>query len=339
MGIPNDGFVGFSFASPFCDGRLASGVCGALLLDDFEGGKRVAGFTLECDLRFGNGDPAPVGGLSISYMRTNDPVLLAYSAGDIALQMNGQVSPHGGQFSDYGNAQDLSLPEQGTVTGVSVGFQMHDSGDYHIPPDTGAVGRAAPGITHDGIGLHVRVDGTELTAVSMPNGTTALTYDQHGNLVPSSDPTGTNAGTDPAAIETGRYLGGGCDTNLFWVHFKMDLSTNGAISVWWKNVQVVTNLPTGLLPYPGRVLFAARVGSKPANIELDNLLINTTEAVPLPGPPSISIALQGGQPSSRTPAFCNLRRARPAGIKPCRGDKSIQVARRPGDVLPFRLVK
>src|SRR5579862_7815562 len=63
---PNpDGFLQLTFASPRCNGNWGSYLCGAWLLDDLEGGTRQSGFTFECDLRMGNGDPAPNGRLSV----------------------------------------------------------------------------------------------------------------------------------------------------------------------------------------------------------------------------------------------------------------------------------
>lgn len=290
-GVANDGFLQLTFASFDCSGTLGSFLCGAWLLDDFRSGQPYPGITFECDLRLGNGDPAPVGGFTVNFVRYNDPVLLALSAGDTVLQMNGQVSPNGGRFSDYGSASDLSLIEKGTTTGLSVGLQMEDNGNYHIPPDPGAVGTEAPGITHDSIGLHVRVDGMEIAVVPMPNGTTQQTYDQQGNPLPISDPTGTNAATDFRSVETGPWNGSGCDTNLLWVHFKTDLAENGLLNVWWKNFQLITNLPTGLAPYPGRFLLAGRVGSRAANIELDNVMISSTPTLP----PIVNIVQTNGQ--------------------------------------------
>lgn len=294
-GVPGDGFLQLTFASPTCDGHLGSFLCGAWLLDDFDQDRPLSGFNFECDLRMGNGDPAPVGGFSVNFVRANDPVLMALDTGDTVQQMNGQVSPNGGRFSDYGNAGDLSLMDEGATTGLSVAFQMADYGDYHIPPDAGAVGLEIPGITHDGIGLHVRVDRTVIAAVPMPNGTTQQTYDQQGNPLTASDPSGSKAATDFGAVETGLYNGIGCDTNLLWVHFKMELSTNGLLNVWWKNSQVITNLPTGLPPFNGRFLIAARAGSKPGNIELDNASITTVVFVPTIPPPTISIVVSNGQ--------------------------------------------
>ena len=172
---------------------------------------------------------------------------------------------------------------------------MSDNGPYRIPPDPGAVGLEAPGFVHNGIGLYVRVDGIVIAAVPMQNGTTQQTYDPQGNALIATDPDGANAATDFRAIETGPYNGSGCNTNLYWVHFKVVLSTNRMLNVWWKNYQVITNLPTSLALYVSRFLMAARVGSRTANIDLDNAAITTIVAPEYTNPPSINLAENNGQ--------------------------------------------
>ncbi len=79
----------------------------------------------ECDLRTGNGDPDPIGGLSINFLRTERPcsVLLALNAGDTAVQMDGQVSAEWRKDSrTMGTLDQLSLIEQGTTTGAERWF-------------------------------------------------------------------------------------------------------------------------------------------------------------------------------------------------------------------------
>ena len=201
-GVPGDGFLQLTVCRPFLPGQFFEPLVRGVLFDDFDNGLVVAGFTFECDLRIGNGDPNPADGFSICYVRSNDPILSALTAGDTFPEMNNQDSPHGGHFSDNGNAGDLSLMEEGATTGLSVGFDMWDSGDITIPPSSPAVGLEAPGITHDYIGLDIRVDNVLLTTIQMPNGTT-------GNGGPGADST---TAADPLAIETGPYDGTGCDS-------------------------------------------------------------------------------------------------------------------------------
>ncbi len=275
LGVTNDGFLQLTFADHNCESNLSSGLTGGVLFDDFDNGLVVAAFTFDADLRIGNGTPAPADGFSVNYVRDNDPVLLALNAGDTFPEMNGHVSPAGGQFEDNGSSGDLSLMEEGTQTGLSICFDMWDSGNLTIPTQAGAVGQEVAGITHDYIGLDIRVDGLLLTTIQMPNGTT-------GNGGPG---TTSLTATDPTSLETGQYDGSGCDANLYWAHLKVDLDVNGVLNVYWKNTQILTNLQTAYFPSPGRLLLASRVGGSTANIEIDNIAITT---VPSP------LALVGG---------------------------------------------
>ena len=281
-GVNGDGYLQITFATATCGSTpvaFSTYLSGCVLFDDFDSGLVVAGFTFECDLRIGNGNSNPADGFSINYVRANDPVLVAINAGDTFPDMNNTgPSLNGGQFSDNGGSGDISLMEEGTQTGLSVGFDMWDSGNYTIPPAPPAVGLVAPGITHDGIGLDIRVDNVLLTTISMPNGTTQATSDDHGNPLTATDPNGNNAATDPTAIETGPYNGTGCATNLSWVHLKVVLDTNGVLNVFWKNKQILTNYPTAYFPSPGRLIMASRVGGNTANIAVDNVQITTIPA-------------------------------------------------------------
>ncbi len=276
-GVTGDGFMQLTFASLSCGPTptFSSGLSGCMLFDDFDHGLVVAGFTLEADLRIGNGDPNPADGFSINYVRANDPILAALAAGDTFADMNGHVSPNGGQFSDNGSGTDLSLMEEGATTGLAIGFDMWDSGGYTIPPASPAVGLELPGLTHDGIGMDIRVDGVMQTTLSMPNGTTQATSDEHGNALTATDTVGTRGATDWTSIETGPYDGTACDSTLSWVHLKVVLDTNDVLNVWWKNHQILTNYQTTFFPSAGRLVLASRVGGNTANIEIDNIQITT----------------------------------------------------------------
>ena len=287
-GVTNDGFLQITFADHNCAGALSTYLTGGVLFDDFDHGLIVQAFTFECDLRIGNGNPNPADGFSISYVRANDPVLAGIAAGYTLSDMNNThnltVVDLGYQFADNGGSGDPSLMEEGTLTGLSIGFDMWDSGNYTIPPVSPSKGTELPGLTHDGIGLDIRVDGVLQTTISMPNGTTQATSDEYGNALTAADTDGATASTDPKAIETGPYDATGCDTNLFWCHLKVVLDTNQVLNVWWKNVQILTNFQTTFAPSAGRLLMAARVGGNTANIEVDNVGITTIPATkPLVG--------------------------------------------------------
>ena len=247
-----------------------------VLVSNFDPGEIVAGFTFECDLRIGNGDPNPADGFSINYCRNSDPVLTALAAGDTFPEMNNAISSNGGQFRDNGSSGDTSLMEEGTSTGLGIGFDMWDSGAYTIPPNSPAIGKVAPGLTEDNIGLDISVDDVLQTTIAMPDGTTQTTYTDTGASITQSGTATAATATDPLSIETGPYDDTGCANVLSWCHFKVFLNpTNQTLNVWWKNSQILNNFAVNYLPSPGRLIMAARVGGNTANIGVDNIQLTT----------------------------------------------------------------
>src|SRR6516164_1533508 len=83
-GVAGDGYLQITFATGACGSSpvaFSSYLSGCVLFDDFDKGLVVAGFTFECDLRIGNGNPNPADGFSINYLRETDPIVAALAAG------------------------------------------------------------------------------------------------------------------------------------------------------------------------------------------------------------------------------------------------------------------
>jgi hypothetical protein len=180
----------------------------------------------------------------VNYARAGDPVLLSADAG----------SPTG--YATGPNCE-ANLPEEGTQTGISIGFDAWDSG---TPPAGQAPCNIAPGsgITRDTIALDIRVD---------------------GNLVLQSPMTTQNgACTDPTSIQTGPYDGSNSFTNLCWAHLKVVLDTNRQLSVFWKGSEILSNYQTSYFPSAGRLVFAGRTGGSWQNQQVDNIKITTVPA-------------------------------------------------------------
>src|SRR5579872_3077972 len=93
---------------------------GAVVFADFDNGSIIKAFTFEADVRIGNGTAQPADGFSINYARSNDPVLNDVAAG-------GNPATDGGIWATGPNCE-ANLPEEGTQTGISVGFDAWDSG-------------------------------------------------------------------------------------------------------------------------------------------------------------------------------------------------------------------
>ncbi|HWH68559.1 MAG TPA: hypothetical protein VNT26_04200, partial [Candidatus Sulfotelmatobacter sp.] len=223
----NDGFL--SIAA----GKSQSG---RVIFSDFDSGSVVQAFTFECDLRIGNGSQQPADGFSVNYCRDNDPVLT------------------GGAFATGPNCE-ANLPEEGTQTGIGIGFDAWPSGgsspfcneaDQSLGPDVRAIS--------------VRVDGQLV-----------LQY-------PANVQNGTC--TDASSVQTGPYDANnpGSYYGLCWAHLKVDLSAAGKLNVWWKGTRILTDYQTTYFPSPGRLVFAGRCGDLWQNQHVDNIKIVTVPA-------------------------------------------------------------
>jgi len=188
---------------------------GKIVFADFDEGSVVQGFTFECDMRIGNGTQTPADGFSVSYCRANDPAL------------TGSVWAGNG-------------PEEGTTTGIAVGFDAYENS------------------TDDPVALDVWVDGVQVLKYPMPiiNGTCS----------------------DHASLQTGAWDGTTSDANLCWAHLKVVLAADAKLSVYWKGFQILTNYQTTYFPSPSRLIFAGRTGGLNQNQEVDNIAITTIPA-------------------------------------------------------------
>lgn len=232
-------FGGVGAATNAEDGFLVLTSAGSqgtrIIFSDFDEGSVVQGFTFECDLRIGNGSESPADGFSVNYCRANDPVLT------------------GGEFATGQNCE-ANLPEEGTKTGIAIGFDAWDSGGT-----AGALcGVASQSIGVDVAGVTVRVDGTLVLQQQCP----------------------TRNGTcdDATSIQTGAYDATGLADNLCWAHLKVRMTTDAKLSVWWKGTQILTDYQTSYFPSAGRLVFAGRTGGSWQNQQVDNIAINTLAA-------------------------------------------------------------
>jgi hypothetical protein len=94
--------------------RAAGSQSSGILFDDFDNGQVIKAFTMEMDVRVGDGTAQPADGFSICYVRAGDPCIAALQGGTV-----------GGFATGFGG--ELNLPEEGSQTGISVGFDCWDS--------------------------------------------------------------------------------------------------------------------------------------------------------------------------------------------------------------------
>lgn len=225
----------------------AGGMRGAVVFADFDNGAIIKAFTFDADVRIGNGTAQPADGFSISYARSNDPVLSDVSAG-------GNPATDNNIWATGPNCE-ANLPEEGTQTGISVGFDAWNSGG------TGTFcNEADQSIGPDIVGVDVRVDGT--LVLQFPT------------------PTLNGACTDATSIQTGPTDTTGTPNGLCWAHVKVVLDTNAMLSVYWKGTLILSNYQTAYQPSPGRLVFAGRTGGSYEYHHVDNIAISTV-AVPV----------------------------------------------------------
>lgn len=198
---------------------------GTIIFDDFDAGLIVKSFTFSMDLKIGDGTTSPADGFSINYCSADDPLIVAHDG-------NGWAASPG---------NEANLPEEGTQTGLGVGFDAWNSGSGDI------------------IGISVRVDNVLLTQIPMP--------------------TLNGAATDATSLQTGpRANGDGLGAGLTWQPLKLQLDENAILNIWWKNIQIVTNLQTTFFPRPGRIVFGGRTGGSYQLQSVDNIHIVTVAA-------------------------------------------------------------
>ena len=118
-----------------------------LVFADFENGLVIKSFSFECDLRIGGGTTPPADGFSLNYA---------------------------------GSTTENDLPEEGTQTGLAIGFDTWQSGDATDR-------RAAGGAAEDVAGITVSVDNTLLAQFPLPL--------QPGNIYLPTDPPPGSQGT------------------------------------------------------------------------------------------------------------------------------------------------
>ena len=211
----------------------AGSLKGVIIFDDFDNGAVVSAFTFTCDLKVGDGTADPADGFSVNYARANDPVITTHDGNGFA-----------------GINTESNLPEEGTQTGLGIGFDSWNSGGV------------------DAIGISVRVDNTVLTQIPMP--------------------TKNGAPTDATSLQTGPRdtTTPGSGSLLTWQPLKLQLTEDAKLNIWWKGTQIVTNLQTTYFPSKGRLVFAGRTGGSYEMQAVDNIEITTVTPVADTQPPT-----------------------------------------------------
>ncbi|MBI2949937.1 MAG: hypothetical protein HYY23_20075 [Verrucomicrobia bacterium] len=285
-GKPGDGYLAIT------DAR--GGQQSTLVFKDLDPGKVIKAFTFEADLRIGGGTARPADGFSLNFVRIGDPLLTHADEG---------TDP---AYQDFaGTDNEAHLPEEGSATGLGIGFDTWQSAAIKGVPDV--------------VGISVRVDGDLITQFPVPlkpgNLYPGGTYDEvpYRNL-DINDPnykfsmqTGKrneDPGFDPGPAQTPfsedpvawalniKYLK--------WEKFKAEMTEDAKLKIFWKGVELTPagGLQTKFFPSGGRIVLAGRTGGAWEVHHIDNIKLTTvsvTDSSPPTAPANLASASVGSR--------------------------------------------
>ena len=310
-GAANDGYLSGN------DARGGQQWC--LVFKDLEAGLVVKAFKFECDLRIGGGTSNPADGFSVNYVRASD---------DLLVNADNGVDPTYQNFSGAGG--EGSLPEEGSRTGLGIGFDTWQSGDH-------------PGGITDVVGISVRVDGALITQFPVPlqpgNQWPGGTYDaapyrnlaagdanytksmQTGALTTDEDLNGdgivdaadVGVAQPPFADDPANW--GKWMKNLKWEKFVAELTEDAKVKLAWKGVELTPagGLAVNYGPSSGRLVFAGRTGGAWEAHHIDNIVLTTIPSDKVvvgaasPSPIGFSISAEDSGASVLDPASVSLK--------------------------------
>lgn len=199
-------------------------------------GDPITDFKLTVDVRDGAGTDRPADGFSFNLARPGDPVL-----GD---GLNGWASsPSGGEANQ---------PEEGTTTGLSIGFDEWQSGDMDV------------------IGFSVRVDNVLVSQIELP--------------------TLNGAVDDVTSLQTGPNDQG--LAGLGWAELAIMLSIDQVLTINWKGALIFSDMIAIAPIADGRLIFGSRTGGANANHHVDNInFMGNTGSAAVPEPSTATLLL------------------------------------------------
>jgi hypothetical protein len=274
-----------------------------LVFNDLDNGSLVKAFTFDLDVRIGGGNSRlPGEGFSVNYCSADDPVVV-----NAAYSLQGGWSGTGAEPGTDNGGTGLGLPEEGTSTGIAVGFDEWQSGSIDGAQDV--------------VGISLRVEGNLILQWPVPlsnnnvyyskdrepeqlagrgGGTTTTPYVYYYDPIHFGNPYNDLAQSDPNyihSLQTGPRNPNAKENAdpqstdpkiqatwswylLSWEHLHLGVDAEGRLTLCYKGQTLTpTNgLPTTFAPRAGRVVFGGRTYSVDNNIHIDNLVLETTPA-------------------------------------------------------------
>ena len=284
--IREDGGIGDSGYLSITD--AANGQNGLVIFPDFSDppGTALESFKITAQLRVGAGTDRPADGFSFNLVRPDDPLIW-----DPDLEESRFFDEDGnpldepasiGQYAGIGT--EGSLPEEGTRTGLSVGFDEWQSGgvapeasaescgdwEQYDPPEEADLplgDRDFEAQAHfDCVGMSVRVDGILIEQIPFPVLNAPL---------PSDGPAA--AEQYAASLQTGPQ---GDVEDLLWEELAIQLTPDrnnegkSFLTVTYKGQDVV-DANIDYTPSPGQLVFGGRTGGANGNHHIDDITIVT----------------------------------------------------------------
>jgi hypothetical protein len=284
-GGANDGYLAVTDAR----GSLHS----ALVFKDLENGLIIKSFSFDCDLRIGGGTHPAADGFAISLVSETDPAVVASDGGTDPTSTF--------ETSD----SETGLPEEGSQTGLSVGFDQWQGGTFY------------GGTVQDVPGMSIRVDGQLIAQLPLPlragnvyfsnmplpgqqgtnyvsdtgggNGAASPEMDLATNNVNYAQSLQTGARNLEDTLSNGDIVANDAQPafgdpefdlwmkHLRWEHFRMEITPESTVKITWKGVELTPpgGLPTTFAPRVGRIVFAGRTGGSWSVMHVDNIKLVT----------------------------------------------------------------
>ena len=211
-----------------------NGQSGAIVFPELTPGDALESFQITADLRVGGGTARPADGFSFNLVRPDDP-LLADGTGYAS-------SP----------ANEANLPEEGSTTGLGIGFDEWQSG----PEDPEATAEdCGDFVAFDCVGMSVRVDNELVAQIPFPT--------LNGEL------------DDQTSLQTGPQ---GDVEDLGWAQLVIQVTPDTTdearnnLFISYKDREVF-NESIAYQTTPGQLVFGGRTGGANANHHIDNISV------------------------------------------------------------------